>query len=347
MELPHAPHRLLLDGEALVSNWRWLRERGGSAACGACVKADGYGLGAAEVARRLAAAGCRDLYVSTWAEAAALPRLPDVSAAVFHGVQPGEEAFAAAHWARPVLNSVEQIARWRGTGRPCDVMVDTGMNRLGISVAEARSGLLDGLQLDTLMSHLASADGDSRTTERQRMAFESLRGRTPALRMSLANSAGVALGEPYAFDLTRPGLALYGGRPRAGMDAIRPVHTLEARVVQRRTVRAGETVGYNELWRAPVDTPVAVVNLGYADGLPRDLTNVGLATDGRGARLVCVGRVSMDLTCLRSAEDQCVPVQGEWVRFPIDLPAASRRSGRSQYELLTGLGSRLDCRWIG
>ena len=341
---PPAPSRLVLDGEALAWNWRWLRERGGAAACGACVKADGYGLGAVEVSARLVAAGCRDLFVSGWAEAAALPRHEGVALSVFHGVQPGEEAFAAAHWARPVLCSAGQVARWRGTGRPCDVMVDTGMNRLGVSVEEVRGGLLDGLAIETLMSHLSSADQDTPTNTRQRGALGALVGRTTARRLSLANSAAIALGPGYAFDLTRPGLSLYGGRPRAESAPIRSVVAIEARVVQRRTVHAGEAVGYNGLWRATEDTPVAVVNLGYADGCPRTLTNRGRAVGPSGERLPVVGRVSMDLLALDASAAPSL-TDGDWVRLDFDLVTAARASGQSQYELLTGLGLRYDRIW--
>ncbi len=342
--LPPAPNRLILDGEALVGNWRWLRDRGGDAACGACVKADGYGLGAVEVSARLVAAGCRDLFVSSWAEAAALPRHEGVALSVFHGVQPGEEAFAAAHWARPVLCSAGQVARWRDVGGPCDVMVDTGMNRLGVSVEEVRDGLLDGLAIETLMSHLSSADQDTPINERQRAAFAALAGRTSARRLSLANSAGIALGPDYAFDLTRPGLSLYGGRPRAESAPIRPVAAIEARVVQRRVVRAGQTVGYNQLWRAPGDTPVAVVNLGYADGYPRALTNRGHAVGPGGERLPVRGRVSMDLVAL-DASAALVVSEGDWISFDIDLNEVENASGFSQYEILTGLGTRFDRQW--
>src|SRR6185436_2758501 len=157
----HAPLRLLLDGDALAANWQWLAGRGGAAACGAAVKADGYGLGAGEVVKRLGAAGCRDFFVATWAEAEALMPWPaELGLSVLHGVGPEDMAAALQSPARPVLNSPEQVARWResGQGRPCDVMVDTGMNRLGLTPAEARSGLLDGLRVQTLMSHLACAD---------------------------------------------------------------------------------------------------------------------------------------------------------------------------------------------
>ena len=127
-----SPLRLRLDSAALVHNWRWLAERSGPAACGAAVKADGYGLGAGAIVRHLAAAGCRHFFVATWAEAAALMPLPaGVSLSVLHGVGVTDMVAARTLPARPVLASVEQVARWRaaGEGRPCDVMVDTGMNR--------------------------------------------------------------------------------------------------------------------------------------------------------------------------------------------------------------------------
>ena len=338
---PPAPHCLILDADALVGNWRWLKARGGAADCGACVKADGYGLGAVEVTRRLVAAGCRDFYVSTWGEAAALPRLDGVALSVFHGVQPGEEEYAAAHWARPVLCSADQVARWRTVGQPCDVMVDTGMNRLGVSPEEVRGGLLDGLTIDTLMSHLSSADQDTPANERQRTAFAALAGRTGARRMSLANSAGILLGPDYAFDLTRPGLSLYGGRPTAAASGIRPVAAIEARVVQRRMVRTGETVGYNALWRAERDTELAILNLGYADGFPRGLSNgaVGRLSPGH-----LVGRVSMDLIALDVGRDPSV-AEGDWITLPLPLVEIARAVGSSQYEVLTGLGGRFERAW--
>ena len=176
------PLRLRIDSAALVSNWRWLAARS-DAACGAAIKADGYGLGARKVMQHLAAAGCRDFFVATWTEAAALiPLAGELSLSVLHG-----------------------------EGRPCDVMIDTGMNRLGLRIEEALGGALEGLAIETLLSHLASADEDSEQNARQLAAFQSLRQQIAARRYSLANSAGICLGADYAFDLTRPGLALYGG----------------------------------------------------------------------------------------------------------------------------------------
>lgn len=342
--IPTAPNRLCLNGAALVANWRLLAAMSGAAACGAAVKADGYGLGAREVVRRLTAAGCRDFFVATWAEAEALDDL-GVSVAVLHGVRAEDMAAALrTRHARPVLNTAAQVARWRqGSGGPCDVMVDTGMNRLGVSAEEARDGLLDGLAIDTLMSHLACADEDSEMNERQRAALVGVADRVISRRVSLANSAGIALGAPYHFDLTRPGLALYGGVPRGELDGVRPVVLPQAQVLQRRRVAAGEVVGYNATWRAPEDTAVAIVNLGYADGYARAFSNAGMARV-EDRTLPVIGRVSMDLIALDVSAAPDLG-EGDWVTFDYALPQAAELSGRSQYELLTGLGSRFDRVW--
>ena len=340
----NAPLRLRLDTAALADNWRALDRLSGSAACGAAVKADGYGLGVGQAAVALFNAGCVDFYVATWAEAAALPPF-GLPVSVLHGVREADLPAALHLRARPVLNTAAQVARWKAAGGgACDVMVDTGMNRLGVSPDEVRRGLLDGLRIETLMSHLACADEDSALNERQRALFASLAGATKARRLSLANSAGIALGAAYRFDLTRPGLALYGGVPRgelAGM--VRQVVWPEAEILQRRRVAAGETVGYNATWTAPATTEVAILNIGYADGYFRGFSGRGAARAG-DAQLPVIGRVSMDLVAIDvSAAPELG--EGDWVGLDFALPEAAATSGMSQYELLTGLGRRYDRVW--
>lgn len=345
-----APSRLRLDGDALTSNWRWLAEQSGTAACGAAVKADSYGTDARGVVTRLAAAGCKDFFVATWGEALGLGERPSgISVSVLHGVRAEDMAIATQQLARPTLNSADQIARWKPTGRPCDVMVDTGMNRLGISTADVADGLLGGLNIDTLMSHLVSADEDVALNERQRADFAALAGKTTARRMSLANSAGICLGAGFLFDLTRPGLALYGGIPRPQAKGhLRQVAFPEAQIVQRRRVVAGDTIGYNATFTAPMDMEVAVINLGYADGYLRAFSGSNGVQGGSasfdGQTLPIVGRVSMDLIALdvSAAPALC---EGDWVVLDYDLSAASSLSGLSQYELLTNLGQRFDRVW--
>lgn len=342
---PAAPLRLILDSDALVSNWRALRRMGGTAACGAAVKANGYGLGAPGVAQRLAHAGCRDFFVASWREAVELAGL-GLSVTVLHGVRNEDMALALGGTARPMLNSADQVRRWReGGGGRCDVMIDTGMNRLGVAPSEVADGLLDGLEIELLASHLASADEPtSPLNAAQCAAFTALRGRTSAKRMSLANSSGIALGADYAFDLTRPGISLYGGiAAEAHRGTIRQVVTPQAQVLQRRRVPAGGIVGYNATFVAPRDMDVAVLNIGYADGYLRCFSGKGMARVD-GVEVPVIGRISMDLTAI--AVDALPGLgEGDWVSLDYDLPATSALSGLSQYELLTGLGRRFDRVW--
>ena len=337
-----SPCRLSLDTAALTENWKLLAAMSGRAACGAAVKADGYGLGARTVVERLMAAGCRDFYVATWREAEALAGT-GAPVSVLHGVRDDDMPLSTAGIARPVLNTAAQVARWKAAGGgACDVMVDTGMNRLGVSIDEIAAGLLDGLAIETLLSHLACADEDVAMNRVQRDRFATLAGQTAAKRMSLSNSAGIALGADYRFDLTRPGLALYGGVPRGELAAIRQVATPEAQVLQRRRVPAGETVGYNATWTATADTEVAILNIGYADGYWRGFSGVGAARAG-AERLPVLGRVSMDLLAVDCGGADVR--EGDWLALDFALPEAAAASGMSQYELLTGLGTRFDRVW--
>ncbi|NIJ16623.1 alanine racemase [Sphingobium vermicomposti] len=342
-----APLRLRLDSDALVSNWAWLKHRSGAAACGAAIKADGYGAGAVEVMRRLIKAGCRDFFVSNWAEAAMVEPLLEqgISLAVLHGVRDEDMAVALCSRARPVLNTPVQIARWKAAGGgPCDVMVDTGMNRLGLDWRADVAAHLAGLKVETLMSHLASADDDTPLTATQLMRFKELTRHVPAARYSLANSAGICLGESYAFDLTRPGIALYGGIPRSEAEGlIRQVVFPQAQILQRRLVLAGDTIGYNATHVAARDMEIAVLNLGYADGYLRGFSGCGRVSF-QGVGMQVVGRVSMDLIAVDVSEASHV-AEGDWLEIDYALPAAAAISNLSQYELLTGLGPRFDRVW--
>jgi alanine racemase len=341
----HRPLRLTIDRSAIQANWRWLQERAGVPA-GAAVKADGYGLGARETTEALIEARCRDFFVSTWTEAEQIGELPEgVSLVVLHGVGADDAQAASGPRARPCLNSAEQIARWReiAPGRPCDVMIDTGMNRLGLRPSEIDA--LAGLAIDTLHSHLACADEDSAMNVMQLERFRAVASAVPARRYSMANSAGICLGRDYSFDLVRPGISIYGGvqRPEAEGN-IRQVARVEAQIVQRRRIPKGESCGYGATFIADEDTEAAILNIGYADGYQRGFSSHGSAFAGEYA-LPVLGRVSMDLIAVGcDAAPQLR--EGEWVEIDYDLPSASKQSGLSQYELLTTLGSRFERRWV-
>ncbi len=340
----HRPLRLRLDRAALQHNWRWLQDRAGVPA-GAAIKADGYGLGAREAMQTLYDAGCRTFYVSTYAEADDLGAVPgDSSLVILHGPGPADTEQAPGSPARPMLNSVEQVQRWKeiAPDRDADVMVDTGINRLGLRPEEA--GALDGLSIDTLHSHLACADTDSAMNARQLSAFREVAAAVPAKGYAMANSAGICLGRDYSFDLVRPGLALYGGIPRKEAGGhIRQVARVDAQVVQRRTIPKGESCGYGATFTAAGDTEAAIVNIGYADGYLRGFSSRGTAFSGEFA-LPVLGRVSMDLVAV-GCDSTPELKEGDWVELDYDLATASQASGLTQYELLTTLGSRFERSW--
>lgn len=344
MQSPPAPLRLRIDGAALAGNWRALDAMSGSADAGAAVKADAYGLGVSHAVPILRDAGARDFFVAHWCEVAAvLDHVSPAQVAVLHGpVTADDAAYGHAMGVRPVINSVQQARLWHAAGGgACDLMVDTGMNRLGLAPAQLREPDIARLQVDTLHSHLASADEDSPQNRQQLDLFVQVAGARQAERRALANSAGIALGRDYAFDLTRPGIALYGGTPRAELaETIRQVAFPQVRIIQVRQLHAGDRVGYSGVFVAPAAMRVGTVALGYADGYLRSWGGGGMLQAG-AAQLPLLGRVSMDMVVVDlAAAPDLGP--GDWLEVPYGLAAAARTSGLSQYELLTLLGPRLE-----
>ena len=339
---PPAALRLWIDAAALADNWRALDRLSGSASAGAAVKADAYGLGARQAVPVLAAAGCRDFFVAHWSEVAPLRDLvAPASISVLHGpLTDAEVAYCRATGAKPVLNSLAQIARWqRSGGGRCDLMIDSGINRLGLEMAQLGEAAQAGLDIDICMSHLASADEDVAQNAMQLAHFAAIRNAISARRFSLANSAGIALGAEYHADLTRPGLALYGGIPRAELaDQIRQVAFPQAAVLQIRDLQPGDGVGYNATFIAPKAMRVGVIALGYADGYLRCWSGKGRFA-WQGAELASLGRVSMDMTVIDlSNASGCG--EGDWIDIAYDPVFAAAATGLSQYEIFTLLGKR-------
>jgi alanine racemase len=340
---PSPTLRLNLDTAALAANWRTLDALSGTAQAGAAVKADCYGLGVDTCVPVLRDAGCETFFVAHWSEVAAVARhVPAERIAVLHGpLNAADCAYAHSTGAVPVINSLEQAVLWQASGGGrCHLMVDTGINRLGIAPEDAGAPEIAALDIDIVMSHLASADEDSAMNARQLAIFRDAARHIAHRRASLANSAGIALGADYACDLTRPGLALYGGAPRAELSAsIRPVAKVEAAILQCRNLAPGQSVGYNATFTAPAAMRVGTVSIGYADGFLR-LRGPGNALRHGGRRLPILGKVSMDMVVvdLAAAPDLAA---GDWLEVPWDINDCAQQTALSAYEMLTGIGQRL------
>lgn len=352
---------LRIDLEALAENYRIIQRQVAPATVAGVVKANGYGLGAEHVAATLMDAGCRHFFVALLGEAVALkPALRNgVALFILNGLQPGAEADCAAIDAIPVLNSLDQIARWAALARklgrrlPAALQVDSGMARLGLPPEEVAILLtererLDGIDLQLLMSHLACADDpDAAFNEEQRANFETLARHFPDAPRALDNSGGAFLKRGH-FDLVRAGIALYGGAAQAAPNPMQAVVVLEARITQLRNIPAGAGVGYGLTYRCDRPTRIATIPVGYADGWPRHLGNAGSAFIG-GIRVPLVGRVSMDSITLdvTNVPDAFLypgaPVELLGPHQTIDDVAAD--AGTISYEILTQLGQRY-CREV-
>jgi alanine racemase len=362
--------RLSIDLGALAENYRLLCRAAGPARVAGVVKADAYGLGIAEVAPVLWDQGCREFFVALPDEGVALRAvLPTARIFVLAGLfEAGSAEFFREADLVPVLNSQAELSLWESFGwdgerpLPCAIHVDTGMNRLGLPAEEAvafarDNALTQALSPILVMSHLACADDPSHElNHRQWESFQAVRRVFPGIDSSLSNSAGAFLGPDFGFDLVRPGIALYGGRPsNAGLSPMRPVVTAEARVVQIRQVAAGETVSYGATAKLSRDSLIAVAALGYADGYHRSLSGHGVplraALPGggqgwvRGRKVPVVGRVTMDLTMFDVTDLAGQVVHGDWIELfgsNVSIDEAAMASGTIPYEMLTSLGRRYD-----
>lgn len=362
--------RLTIDLGALVRNWRKLAALASSAETGAVVKADAYGLGAEPVAGALAKAGCRTFFVAYAHEGAAVRKAaPEARIFVLTGAFGAEPAVFIENQLIPILCSNDQLERWlsQGASLPFGLNIDTGMNRLGWSVAEAlniaeRREELISAGLCHVMSHLACADDPARLmNQRQLESFQQVRAAFSGVESSLCNSAGIFVGGDYLCDLTRPGIALYGGEAVNGAaNLMEAVVTAESQILQLRHAKACETVSYGAAETLKRDTSIAVCGTGYADGFHRASgAGVALRKTGRsagfgfiaGKKMPILGRVTMDLTMFDVTDLPKDAVKsGDFVELfgkNIVLDDAARAAGTIGYEMLTSLGGRYHRSYLG
>lgn len=353
---------LTIDLAAIVDNWRQLSALGGGATCAAVIKADAYGLGDQQVASALQEAGCRDFFVAHLDEGLRVRKAlgPGSRIAVLNGTPKGAEREFLSSSLLPVVNSLGELAAWRaeakrlGRGVSVFLQIDSGMARLGLAPSEVEAvaddpGLLDGVAVQLVMSHLACADvaGHS-ANETQRAAFEKMAAILPSAPTSFANSSGIFLGEAYHYDVLRPGAALYGVNPvPRAENPMRQAVSVSARVLQTREVCMETGIGYGHRAVATRPSQLATICLGYADGWPR---NADMQAFFRGQRLPFMGRVSMDSIVLDITDSEDPPTEGDLVDMICPQQTVddiARAADTIGYEILTRLGARLERRYLG
>lgn len=353
---------LTIDLDALADNWRLLDKRAQGAECAAVVKADAYGLGVAPVARTLLAAGCQTFFVAHLSEGERLRRIaPEARIFILNGLAPFASKLYAEAALIPVLGSLAELAEWAdfcrraGARHPAALHVDTGMNRLGLTLRDlprARD-LANAFTPVLAMSHFVSAEDTSAPrNHNQIQRFAEACRELPPMPASLCNSSGMFLPDAPYLDLVRPGYALYGGNPTPGCDTpTRRVVGLEAVVLQVRDIPGGETAGYNARWTAPSRRKLATINIGYADGFLRSGScgAVGVEVFAGGRFCPVVGRISMDLSII-DVTDANPLKRGDRVEIlgeAISVDELATQAGTIGYEILTDLGRRYRRVYVG
>ena len=341
---------LTIDLTAICDNWRALDALSGPRVeTGAVIKADAYGLGAAAVGPALAAAGVKRFFVAQAEEAVALRAAlgPEPVIYNFSGLMQGDGEAVEAHGIVPVLNSAAQVKDFLKAhkGKLCGIQLDSGMNRLGMEALEAASGGFDiaALRPDLVMSHLACADEPLHPMNATQLAtFGAMTFAMPAARKALSATGGILLGAPFHFNLTRPGIGLYGGLPFKGA---RPVVRLDLPVIQVRDVLPGEAVGYGASWIATRPSKIATVSGGYADGIIRAAKGFSLYAGSTPCPVV--GRVSMDLLTVDVTDLKKMPESLSLLNDTQTVDVLASCAGTIGYEILTSLGARYKRRYIG
>ncbi len=368
-----APLRLTIDLGAIADNWRAMARRSGNARTGAVVKADAYGLGIEDVGVTLYEAGVRDFFVAAAEEGATLRSFaPEARIFVLSGIWAGREAIFFENDLVPVIASEEQLAFWMGVlaeegDYPYALHVDTGFNRLGVPLEDALALADDTARPASfspvlIMSHLHSGDTPDSALNRQQLeSFRRVAAAFEGIESSFSASSGIFLGSDYHFDLTRPGVALYGGEAVNGVaNPMRPVVKAEARIIQIRTARKGETVSYGGTYQLSRESRLAIVSAGYADGYLRALSGSGLPLrqvlpNGAfgyvaGRKVPVIGRITMDMTIFDVTDIPENEVRaGDYVELfgdNIALDDVARAGGTIGYEVLTSLGLRYERRYL-
>ena len=355
---------LTVDLSAVVANWQLLRGKFTGEECAAVVKADAYGLGMVPVATALSKAGCHTFFVATITEAIELREaLPDVRILVFHGIGEGEEFAFRQHRIIPVLNTPEQIARWKPVAREFPhavsaLHIDTGMARLGLqpqqfqSLLKEDSSLLEDCRVGLLMSHLACAPTpDHPLNAEQLRLFREATELAPGIPASLCNSGGIFLGVDHHFQLARPGCSLYGIAPQEQHNPMRQVATWQAPIISIHRLEREQTVGYGATQTLPKGARIATVASGYADGYLRHLSHqaVGYLDE---YKVPLIGRVTMDMLSFDISsvpasslkEGATITLLGDCDGIRVDDLAAA--AGTIGYEILTRIGGRVARQYI-
>ena len=335
----------IFDRENFLTNYELLQSKT-VGTCGATIKRNAYGTGSIRAVKLLSSAGCQHFFVSTIQEGIQIRTCTSGFIYVLSGLGNSEEAKICRSFnLTPVLNTPEQLNLWKPyREQPCALHFDTGMNRVGFDHTNPEQLDLAGFEIRLLLTHLACADDAKHPLNREQITrFEKIKIQFPTTPTSIGNSAGIFLGPKFQGDITRPGIGLYGVNPFSDQpNVFSNVVTLKGRVVQIRSVQEVNSIGYGATYQTLRESRIAIVGVGYADGIPRALSNIGEVAFGH-VRLPIVGRVTMDaihIDCSNAPDLQ----ENDYVEIfgnTVSIDSMAQQINTIPYEILTQIGNAM------
>ena len=335
----------------IIFNYKYLSSLNKDYHTGATIKANAYGLGDKKVIKTLYKAGCKHFFVATLNEAIKLRQTFKYGYLyVLNGVKKNDfNVDLIRNKIIPIVNSIQNFEEIKSLKKKLNIgiHIDTGINRLGIPINDlSKFKSNKKTSIVVVISHLASADEKYNPyNNRQSTIFKKITNKYFKSNLkSMSNSAGIALGKNFHYDLTRPGIALYGGHNNTTLkNKIKPVVKLKAEILQIKNLYKNEFVGYNQTFFSKRNMVIAIIGIGYADGVLRQLSNKGYVYYKK-YKFRIIGRISMDTIIFditNHAKLLKVGMLVDLINYENDIEKLAKSCGTISNEILTSISYRV------
>ena len=341
--------KLEINKKNIIKNYSFYRKRKKKLLVAPTIKANAYGLGYDEIFKLFKRNGCRHFFVATLEEGLKIQnRDKTVKIYVLNGIQKNKISLFNKNKLIPIINTVEDLELIISTNINFGVHIDTGINRLGIDYKNVPKDIFDNKNICLVMSHLASADEiKNKYNQIQKDRFINIikKFKSKKIIFSLANSSGSVLSKSFLFDMIRPGIGLYGGNNSNKLlsKKIKPVIKLSGKIIQIKTITKNQYIGYNQTFITNKKTKIAIIGIGYADGIPRSLSNKGIVYY-KNNKFQIIGRISMDsftIDITKSKNNLKVGMFVDLINHTYGIEHFAKQCKTISNEVITNIGIRV------
>ena len=341
---------LKVNKKNLISNYKFFKNLRKNIIVAPTIKANAYGLGDKEIFNLLRNIGCKNFFVATLEEGLKLNnRDKNINIFVLNGIQNYNLRSFTENNLMPIINTTFELRKVLKNNIRFGVHIDTGINRLGINFKSLPQSIFKSDKIFIVISHLSSADEKKNNYNiKQKNNFIKIANKFSYknnILFSLSNSNGAVLSKSYLFDLIRPGIGLYGGNNKNYFlrKNLKPVITLSGKIIQIKLINKNEYIGYNQTFRSKNKIKVAIIGAGYADGIPRSLSNKGIVFY-KDSKFKIIGRISMDsftINITNSKHNLKVGTLIDIINHTHDIEYFADKCDTISNEVITSIGPRV------